>query len=110
VLRVRDLLLAIQRIAEYTQGMTYATFSTDNRTIDAVVRNIAIIGEASRALPEDFKAAHSHLPWREMADMRNVVVHMYHLVDASILWQTIQQDLPPLVQSLELLVSGPSSP
>lgn len=96
-LRVEDILEAIGRITQYTAGMTQETFRADQKTIDAVIRNIEIIGEAARHVPEDVVTRYSHLPWAEMRGMRNVLIHEYFLVSVPILWQTVTQNLPPLV-------------
>ena len=87
----------------YVQGMTFETFGSDQRTIDAVVRNLTVIGEAAGHVPEDIRAANPDVPWRLMARMRNVVVHEYFGVDTSILWETIQQDLPTIVAPLNAI-------
>ena len=78
----------------------------DRRTVDAVLRNITVIGEAARNIPTEVMVRHPEIPWREMGDFRNVVVHMYFGIDMSILWETIQNDLPrmegPLLALLDL--------
>ncbi len=74
-LRVQDILDAIDRIHSYVAGMDYEHFLADRKTQDAVTRNIEIIGEAARALPEDFQERHADVPWSEIVAMRNVIVH-----------------------------------
>ncbi|EKE21191.1 MAG: hypothetical protein ACD_7C00312G0008 [uncultured bacterium] len=69
-------------------------FYNDHKTIDAVVRNLSIIGEAVNSLSEDAKLANSNIPWGEIIGMRNKIVHEYFGVDEEILWKTIQEDLP----------------
>ena len=86
--------------------MTFEQFMADRKTIDAVVRNFIIIGEAASHLPEDFIERHPDLPWPEMSDMRNIVVHEYFGVSNKILWETIQSDLPPLVPLLQKLLES----
>lgn len=103
-LRVEDLLTAIRRIGDYTRGMDYKSFCADQKTIDAVIRNFSVIGEAARHIPPEIQDAHAEIPWREMRDMRNIVVHGYFQVDLSILWQTIRDDLDPLVVPLSNLL------
>ena len=80
-LRISDIIEAIENALEYTAGMTFEQFAADRKTIDAVVRNLMIIGEAATHLPEDLCEKYPDLPWREMRDMRNIVVHEYFGVD-----------------------------
>jgi uncharacterized protein with HEPN domain len=102
--RVRDILAAVGAIADYTDGMTYASFVADGRTIDAVVRNLMTMGESIRWIPEPILDAYPDVPWRLMRGVRNVVVHEYFGVDPSILWETVRGDLPPLVAKLEAVL------
>jgi uncharacterized protein with HEPN domain len=98
--RITDILKAIEEILELTEGMTPAQFAQDIRTAKAVLYNLAIIGEAARHVPPEVQAAWPALPWREMSDMRNVVIHHYFGVDPDILWETIRQELSPLIPLL----------
>ena len=77
--------------------MTLNAFRADDRTVDAVVRNLIVLGEASRHIPEDVEQRHPEVPWDRMRGIRNVVVHEYFGVDAEILWETARHDLPPLL-------------
>jgi uncharacterized protein with HEPN domain len=99
--RVQDILGAIHRIRSYTAGMNMELFEADLKTVDAVERNLILIGEAAGRIPENIARRFSAVPWRKMQDMRNVVVHQYWGVDLERLWGTIQNDLPPLVPLLE---------
>jgi uncharacterized protein with HEPN domain len=103
-LRIEDMLQAIGQIAQYVEGMTWEAFSTDQKTIDAVVRNIEIIGEASRHVPEEIAAHYPHVPWTAMRGMRNILIHEYFLVSLSILWRTVTHNLPPLVPELQRIL------
>lgn len=95
-LRLLDILDAIDRIASYVAEMSYEEFLTDWKTQDAVTRNIEIIGEASRCLPDDFKESHPDIPWGEIVGMRNVVVHEYFGILPDVVWDVIQNELPAL--------------
>ena len=75
----------MDRIAEYIEGYTFIKFKQDYKTVDAVIRNFEIIGEAAKNLPEDFKTIHSDLPWSEMYLLRNKVSHEYFGVDYDII-------------------------
>ncbi len=83
----------------------------NEKSIDAVVRNLEIIGEATRQLPDDFTAQQSHIPWSQMAGLRNRIVHEYFGLDLDIIWEIIQYHLPPLRQQiLPLAKMSPCSP
>ena len=102
--RVRDILAAVRAVAAYTDGMTYEAFVADDRTTDAVIRNLMTMGESIRWIPEPILDAHPEIPWRLMRGVRNVVVHEYFGVDPSILWETVRGDLPPLIAELEAVL------
>ena len=72
---VDDIIESLLRIERYCRGVTYASFSSDEKTVDAVVRNITVSGEAARNVAAEIIARHSEIPWIEMRDMRNVVIH-----------------------------------
>ncbi len=81
--------------------MTLEAFRADDKTVDAVVRNLGIIGEAARHVPSDIQERYPHLPWAQMRGMRNVVVHEYSSVSTRIIWQTVTKNLPPLAPMLQ---------
>lgn len=104
--RIADITEAIEAVLEYTAAMSFEQFVSDRKTIDAVIRNFIIIGEAASHLPEDFIAMHPDLPWREMRDMRNIAVHEYFAVDNEIVWETLKKNLPPLLLLLRQLIKS----
>ncbi|MBM2826312.1 MAG: hypothetical protein HW403_376 [Dehalococcoidia bacterium] len=95
---------SLSRIEEYTKELSFEDFETDWKTIDAVVRNFEIIGEAARNMPEEVLAKHPDVPWSSMVSMRNKVIHEYFGVDTDILWKTIKEDLPPLKEQIEKIL------
>ncbi len=99
-LRVEDILECIAKIERYTAGMTLESFEADEMKVDAVMRNFTVIGEAARHVPAEIEARHPDVPWAEMRGMRNVIVHEYSSVNVSVVWQTLQQRLPPLAPRL----------
>lgn len=103
-LRISDILESVERIFEYTQGMDFEQFKDDTKTIDAVVRNFEIIGEAASHIPEEISRTHPEIPWRDMRDMRNILTHEYFGINENIVWNTIQDDLPPLIPLLQKLL------
>ena len=102
--RVRHILEAIQRVESYTQDMEFSEFSQNPLVIDAVIRNLQVIGEASRLVPEEIQTKYPHVPWQLMRGMRNVFVHDYERIDPAILWQTVRSNLPPLRDQLLKIV------
>jgi len=103
-MRIQDILDAINKILVHAADLDLGAFIGDGWTVDAVLRNLTVIGEAARHVPDEVVAAHPDLPWSEMRDMRNIVVHEYFGVDPAIIWRTIREDLPPLVPQLEALL------
>jgi uncharacterized protein with HEPN domain len=97
---VDDILEAIARIERYTQGMDLEGFRGSDITVDAVIRNFTIIGEAARQIPPEIEKANADIPWDKMRALRNIVVHQYFGVDAGIIWETLRHDLPPLTSRL----------
>jgi uncharacterized protein with HEPN domain len=103
-IRIRDILKAVEKIIEHTASLDFKAFSSDEWTVDAVLRNLTIIGEAANRIPEEIRKQYSELPWDEMRDIRNIIVHEYFGVDLSIVWTTITQDLPPLNPKLKSML------
>ena len=104
--RVEDILNAVHSILEYTRGVTDSSFGDDPRIMDAVLYNFIVIGEAANRLPDDFLARHPEVPWQDMADLRNFIVHVYWGINPAIVWATIREDLPPLIPQLEALLAS----
>jgi len=96
-----DIVSSIEKIESYVVGMNFETFSADHKTIDAVVRNLSIIGEASNNLSEKIKSVNTDIPWSEIIGMRNKIIHEYFGVDEEILWKTVQEDIPEFKKLLE---------
>ena len=83
--------------------MTVDQFRGDERTVDAVIRNFLVIGEASRHVPSTAREAHPEIPWRVMEGMRHVLVHDYDAIRIDVIWETIAADLPTLLQLLRVI-------
>jgi uncharacterized protein with HEPN domain len=102
--RVEDILEAIARIERYAKDHDEASFLANDMAVDAVVRNVAIIGEAAGRIPADVRSLHAEIPWEKMRGMRNVLVHEYFDIGHDLLWGTIQDDLPLLGELLRKLL------
>lgn len=96
-----DILESIRKIQDYVKGMDNAQFLKDDKTKDAVLRNLEIIGEASKNIPESWKQMYPHIAWRGIEGMRNRLIHEYFGVSWKIVWETIHNDLPTLQTEVE---------
>ena len=94
VVYLRHILEAIEKIESYVKGAAYKSFSSNDMMIDAVVRELEIIGEASSNLSEEFRSKHGDVPWRDAIDMRNFLIHEYFGVRTKVVWDTCREDLP----------------
>jgi uncharacterized protein with HEPN domain len=101
-----DMVEAMQRIMDYTLELTYEEFLADRKTQDAVLRNLQVMGEAVKKLSAPVKQAHPHLPWKEMAGMRDKVVHDYFGINYDIVWSIAKRELPVLLPSLTAILPG----
>ena len=84
-----------------SENLSFNKFSKNNLVIDAIVRNLEVIGEAAKNISVKFKDEYKDIPWNEIAGMRNIIVHEYFNVDLEILWKTIQQDIPKLKKAIK---------
>ena len=98
---IEDIWEAIRKIRRYIEGMTDEEFKKDEKTADAVVRNLEIIGEATNRLPDDFKVQHPDIEWAQIVGLRHRIVHGYFGVDLDIVWHIIQRDLEVFEQALQ---------
>ncbi len=100
--RIQDILDAVQKIDSYTEGLSFEDFASDSKTIDAVIRQLTIIGEAASRVPEEITSTASTIPWLEIRGMRNVVVHEYFGVNTRIIWETVKKNIPELRSGMEV--------
>ncbi|NVO20713.1 MAG: DUF86 domain-containing protein [Bacteroidetes bacterium] len=98
---LEDLLLAMNRIGEYTEGLSFSVFKKDYKTVDAVIRNFEIIGEAAKNLSSEIKDKYPDVPWAEMYLMRNKISHEYFGIDYEIIWDVATNDLPENKKQIE---------
>jgi uncharacterized protein with HEPN domain len=101
---LNDIQVSISRIFSYTEEFDFDEFANDQKTIDAVVKNFEIIGEATTALTLEFRSEHNDIPWRSMINMRNRLVHSYLDIDIEVVWKTISEDLPQLESYIQRLI------
>jgi uncharacterized protein with HEPN domain len=100
IFRLQDMLDAARKIQAYINGMTFEQFKKDEKTFDAVIRQLSIIGEASSQVPEEIASLAPEIPWSLIRGMRNILVHQYFGVDARLVWKTARKNLPELCSHL----------
>lgn len=104
-LRLEDILDAAAQIEIYINGLTLEQFQADRKTVDAVVRNLEVIGEAAKNLIAVQADLPGDIPWTDIAGMRNLLIHEYFGVDAAIVWHTATGDVPALRSKLRPLLT-----
>lgn len=95
-LYLKDILEAMESIEKFVQGMDFEKFKKDDKTISAVIRKFEIIGEATKQIPDEIRNNHPGIPWKEMAGMRDRLIHFYFGVDHKLVWETIKKRLPKI--------------
>ena len=100
---VIDILESIQKVHRYVEGMNYKTFIQDEKTIDAVVRNFEVIGEAANRIDNDVKDKFPNVEWRRIIGLRNRIVHEYFGIDLEIIWQIIEEKLVDFQTQMEYI-------
>ena len=103
-LYLQDIMEAADRIASYVEGMTRSAFEMDQMRIDAVIRNLQIIGEAVKKIPDSIREGYPSVPWQNIAGLRNRVTHVYFNVDMNIIWDVVQSKLPPLRTQIQQIL------
>lgn len=102
-LYLKDILVAMNAIEQFVDGQEFEQFKNDDKTSSAVIRKFEIIGEASKQIPTEIKAAFSNVPWKEMAGMRDRLIHFYFGVQHELVWSTIKDVIPlikPIIQEM----------
>ncbi|MBJ7259945.1 MAG: DUF86 domain-containing protein [Chthoniobacterales bacterium] len=100
-LLVGDIRACLRQVAEYIRGMDLDAFRSDRKTIDAVTRNLEIIGEAARQLTEADRAVYPEIPWQRIVGLRHRIVHDYFGIDTELIWEIASKDAPELAHLLE---------
>ena len=99
-----DMLLAARRAVEFAAPLTFSEFENGDLHQLAILKAVEIIGEAASRISEETKAGHPDIPWAEIIGLRNRLVHAYFAIQLDIVWQTVQEDLPPLIAQIGPLV------
>lgn len=100
-----DIIGAIEKIQRFTVGLDRETFSQDEKTFDAVIRNLEVIGEAIKKIPEDVRMRYPLVEWKKIAGVRDILVHEYFGIDVEIVWDILQQKLSPLESQMRQILA-----
>jgi len=101
-----DILDAISAIRDFTQSLSRGDFGHDRKTVDAVLRNLEVIGEAVKQLSAEVCSAHPDVEWQKIAGLRDILIHAYFGVDLDIVWDVVSNKLPTLERRIREIVQG----
>jgi uncharacterized protein with HEPN domain len=101
---LKDILAAVESIEAFVKGMSFEEFSADDKITSAVVRKFEIISEAAKQIPDSIRRQYPGIPWKDMAGMRDKLIHFYFGVDFQLVWATIKQRLPYLRDEMQKIL------
>lgn len=101
---LEDIYTAVLKIEAYTDGISYDDFVENDLVADAVIKNILVIGEASKNIPEQIRQEHPQIEWRKMAGMRDMMIHGYFSINYRIVWDVVQNKIPNLKTQIQKLI------
>ncbi|KKL47238.1 hypothetical protein LCGC14_2337520 [marine sediment metagenome] len=102
---LKDIYKSCEYILEFIKGMDFNEFKRDEKTLSAVIRKFEIIGESVRYLPDRIKKSYLNVPWKEMAGMRDHLIHGYFGIDYKIVWDTIKEKIPDLISIISQILN-----
>lgn len=103
-LYLEDILESITKIDEYVENMNFDELKTDNKTNDAIVRNLEVIGEATKNIPPEIRDKYPNIEWKKIAGIRDILIHAYFTIDLEILWDIVKNKLPDLKEGISKIL------
>ncbi|MBA3019382.1 MAG: DUF86 domain-containing protein [Desulfobacteraceae bacterium] len=105
-IRVRHILDEANEASKYAEGISFDEFVEDGKTVRAIIRSIEVIGEAASKISIEFREEHPDVPWQKIIGMRNRLIHVYFDIDYNVIWQTVKENLPPLIEQLQSILKN----
>jgi len=102
---INDICDALEKCLQFTEGMDYSLFAEDEKTIFAVIRALEVAGEAVKQIPVELRKEYPDIPWREMAGMRDILIHQYFGVNLEVVWKTVSMDIPQLLPLFRVMLT-----
>jgi uncharacterized protein with HEPN domain len=106
---LQDMLEAIDNVTQFVGAMTKEAFQADKKTLHAVVRNLEVIGEAVKSVPQEMRDRDPQIPWQRIAGLRDILIHQYFGIDIDIVWDIVENKLPELRKRLQALLAQPDA-
>lgn len=103
---LEDMRDAIEKVERYTEGVTWESFIANQEKIDAVVRNLEIVGEASKQVPPEVREQYPAIEWQKIAGLRDILIHRYFGVDLEIVWDVVKNKLPGLKARIDAMIGS----
>ncbi len=102
---LEDMLESAEKIGRYTERLSFEDFESDEKTVDAVIRNLEILGEAAKQVPKSVRLAHPQVDWTRISGLRDILIHQYFGIDAAIVWDIVQIKLPVLREQISRILA-----